>query len=242
MRLEQFEGLVDIDRNIARVFPSLPLKPLPDKGSRYHALSRLKEFIGRLTFQRTIAEGKTQSFKVPRDKIQIYTPDTVQEDPKLPGIAFIPGPYSYDEKWMYSLGRPEEDENTIDKYGKGTALVLLGYYVEDFTIESVANKYPAVRGINEGIRQAMRQFTYTGLLYLMCPDYFDQEACFDISSGAGHSPDVASEVSGRRTAHLQVNMWIPEVVLIDYKTMRVIPDYGPNSSFIRDGNVYQDLG
>lgn len=242
MRLEQFEGLVDIDSNLGRVFPSLPLKPLPDKGARFHGLSRLKEFIGRLTFQRTIAGDKTQSFKVPRDKIQIFTPDTAAENPQLPGIAFIPGSYSYDEKWVYSLGRAEEDDNTIDKYGKGTALVLLGYYTEDFTIESVAAKYPTVRGINEGIRQAMRQFADGRMLYLKCPDYFDQEACFTIISGAGYSPDMASEVLGRRTAHLQVEFWIPEVVLINYKTMRIIPDYGPDGSFIRDGNIYSDIG
>ena len=241
MRFEDLRDLVDVDRNMGQVYPPRPIHRLPDKGARFHGLSALKDFIRRLTFQRTIANDESQAFKVPADKIKIYGPDEAQEDQKVTGVGIVPGPYSYDEKWVYSLGRPEEDDNTVDVYGRGTALITLGYYVEQITIESVAAAYPTVRGINEGIRYAIRFFTDSGQLYLKCPKYFDQEACFSITSGAGYATDFVFESQGRRLAHLQVEFWIPEVALIDVKTLRPVMDYGPNDENIRDGNVYATL-
>jgi len=216
------------------------MRPLPDKGARYHALLRLRDFFATLVYQRTNAKG-IQSFKVPKDRIQIYQPDNVAEDPIKVGIAFIPGAYSYDEKWVYALGELEAEEETIDKYAPGTVVFTLGYYVEDFTVQSWATKYATVRALNEGNRHAMRVMATNGQLQLKCPAYYDQVACFQIMSGPGYSLDLVSEVQGKRMAELQVELWVPEVALLDYRRMRVILDFGPGEKYIRDGNVYPSL-
>lgn len=242
MNLSELRGLVETDRSLGAVYPPRPLHPLPHKGPRGHALERYRDFLVALVYRREIAENETQAFKVPAEKIYIRSADMSQEDQQITGIGFIPGPYSYDDKWIYALGRPEADEDTVDKYGQGTVLLTMGYYVEQFTVEAASTAYPITRGIIEGIRYATRFFTDSGLLELNCPAYFDQTACFSIVSGDGYSTDLVVEASGRRIAHLRVEMWIPEVALVDYRRMRVLLDFGPREVHVRDGNVYQSLG
>ena len=241
MKLSDLRQLVEADRNLGVTYPERPLHPLPHKGARGHALDRFRDFISLLVFRRTCEDGETQAFKIPRERIFMASPDQSQEDQKLTGVSCIPGPYSYDEKWVYSIGRPEADESTIDQYGRGTVLLTMGYYVEQMTVESVSSSVAVTRGINEGIRYAVRYFTDSGQLYLKCPDYFDQSACFSIVSGEGYSTDLAFDAAGRRIAHLRVEVWVPEVALIDYKRLRVLLDFGPREAFIRDGNVYTTL-
>lgn len=243
MRVSDFAGLVDLEQSLLLVYPDRKMRPLPDKGARYHSMLQLREFFSRLVYQRTNAKG-TQAFQVPKDHIHIYQPDNVAEDPIKMGISFVPGSYSYDEKWVYALGELEAEEETIDKYAPGTVIFTLGYYVEDFTVQSWATKYATVRALNEGNRHAMRVMASNGgngQLQLNCPDYYDQVACFQIISGPGYSPDLVSEVQGKRMAELQVELWVPEVALLDYRHMRVILDFGPGEKYIRDGNVYPTL-
>ncbi len=242
MDFSKLEDQVDTDRNMGVVYPGMQVPQLPAFGARWHALVALRKFLTTLVYRREEAEGKTQAFKIPEDRIHLYTPENVDERELKTGFAVLPGPYSYDEKWVYSMGRPEAEENTQDVYGPGTVVMTLGYYVEQITLEAVAQSYGIVRGMIEGARTACRFFTDSGQLYLKCPDYYGQEAAFTVVSGAGYSADVVSEVSGRRMAHLQLELWVPEVILIPYTTLRVIPDYGPNDSYIRDGNVYPTLG
>lgn len=241
MNLSELRGLVDVDRNLGATYPERPLRPLPHKGARGHALDRFRDFISLLVFRRTIEDGETQAFRVPRERIFVTPPDQSQEDQKLTGVGFIPGPYSYDDKWVYALGRPEADEDSTDRYGVGTVLLTMGYYVEQITVESVSSSPAVTRGINEGIRYATRYFTDSGQLGLKCPDYFDQVACFSIVSGDGYSTDLALDAAGRRVAHLRVELWVPEVALVDYRRMRVLLDFGPREAFIRDGNVYPTI-
>jgi hypothetical protein len=242
MNLTELRNLVEADRSLGYVYPERPLHAFPHKGPRGHALDRYRDFLSMLVFRREIANNETQSFKVPKDRIFIHAAELAQEDQKLTGIGFIPGPYSYDDKWVYSLGRPDADEDTVDKYGLGTVLLTMGYYVEQITVESVSSAYAITRGINEGIRYATRLFTDSGLLELTCPDYFDQVACFSIVSGDGYSTDLMVESAGRRIAHLRVEVWIPEVALVDYRRLRVLLDFGPLEVNVRDGNVYPTLG
>jgi hypothetical protein len=242
MNLSELRDLIDVDRNLGATYPERPLRPLPHKGARGHALDRFADFISLLVFRRTITDAETQAFKVPRDRIFPTPPDQSQEDQKLTGVGFIPGPYSYDEKWVYSLGRPEADEDTIDRYGPGTVLLTTGYYVEQMTVEAISSTPEVTRGIIEGIRYATRYFTDSGQLCLRCPAYFDQGACFSIVSGDGYSVDFGAAAAGRRIAHLRVEVWVPEVALIDYRRLRVLLDFGPREANVRDGNVYHTLG
>lgn len=232
MKFSELADLVDIDRNLGVVWPPNPVPKLPAYGARWFALSALQKFLATLVYQREVNGTEIQAFKIPADRIHLYTPDNVAERELKTGFAFIPGPYSYDEKWVYSMGRPEPEEPTIDQYGPGTVVMTLGYYVEQMTIEAVATSYATVRGMIEGARQSIRFFTDSGMLYLKCPDYYDQVCAFSVVSGAGYSADVVAEVSGRRVAHLAVELWIPEVVLINYRNLRVITDYGPQDSYV----------
>lgn len=242
MNLSELRQLIDTDRNLGAVYPEKPLHALPHKGARGHALDRFRDFLGMLVFRREVSESETQAFKVPRERIFIASPDQSHEDPKLTGIALLPGPYSYDDKYMYAIGRPDADEATIDRYGRGTVLLTLGYYAEQITFEAVSASYAVTRGIVEGTRYALRYFTDSGQLRLKCPDYFDQVAGFSIISGDGYGVDLMFEAQQRRVAHLRIELWVPEMALVDYRRGRVILDFGTNGMHIRDGNVYPTLG
>ena len=242
MQFSDFADLVDIDRNLGLVWPPRPVPKLPALGARWHALIALRRFLSRLVYQRTTEGDGTQGFKIPEQQIHLYTPENVAEREIKTGFAVLPGMYLYDEKYQYSMGRPEPEENTQDKYRAGTVVITLGYYAEQITLEAVATGFATVRGMIEGVRQAARFFTDSGQLYLKCPEYYDQVCAFTVVSGAGYLADAAAEVSGRRVAHLSMELWVPEVVLVDYTTLRVITDYGPQDTYIRDGNLYPTLG
>jgi hypothetical protein len=241
MKLSDLKPLVDVDRTQGFVYPEQPLAPLPHKGARGYALERYRDFLARLVFQREVNAQTIQAFQIPPERIFIHYPEQSRENPNVTGIAFIPGPYTYDEKWMYALGRPDADEDTADKYAPGTVVTTMGYYVETITVEAVTSSYAMTRGIIEGIRYATRLFTDCGILYLNCPDYFDQVAAYSIVGGDGYSVDLATDAAGRRIAHLQVEVWIPEVALVNYRPLRVLLDLGPGESRVRDGNVYPTI-
>lgn len=242
MKLSDLRGIVETHRTMASSAPEYSLHPFPYKGPRGHALDRFRDFIAALVFQREAEGGKSQSFKVPPGRIFVHFPDPSQENPQIPGIAFQPGPYTTDTVWTYALGQPEPDEDTIDKYGRGTVVLPMAYYCETLTVEVVSSAYPMTRGIVEGLRYAARLFTPSaGALVLQCPAYFGQLATFRLADGDGYIADLMNEATGRRIAHLRFELVVPEVALVDYRRLRVLLDFGPNGTYIRDGNVYPTL-
>jgi hypothetical protein len=237
MNLSELRTLVDTTRNLGVTYPDRPVHAFPHKGARGHALDRMRDFISCLVFRRTVEDGEAQAFKLPRDRIFVSPPDQSQEDQRLTGVGFLPGPYTYSDPQMYAMGRPEEDESTIDRYGAGTVLLTMGWYVEQLTIESTSASRPITRGIHEGIRYALRYFTDSGRLCLKCPDYFDRVASVMIVDGDGYTMDLAFDAAGRHVAHLRVELVVPEVALIDYRKLRVLLDFGPREAYIQDGNT-----
>jgi hypothetical protein len=242
MKLSDLRELVETNRTMAARTPELPLHKFPFKGPRGHALDRFRDFVAALVFQREIEGGNSQAFKVPPERIFVHFPDPSQENPQIPGVAFQPGPYTTDPVWTYALGQPEPDEDTIDRYGRGTVVLPMAYYSETLTVEVVSSAYPITRGIVEGLRYASRLFTQSaGALYLKCPAYFDQLASFRLADGDGYIADLMNEATGRRIAHLRFELVVPEVALVDYRHLRVLLDFGPGGTYIRDGSVYPTL-
>jgi hypothetical protein len=242
MKLSDLRKLVETNRTTVATVPEWKLHRFPSKGPRGHALERFRDFVAALVFQRETEGEKSQAFKVPLDRIFIHFPDPSQENPQIPGVAIQPGPYTTDTVWTYALGQSEPDEATIDKYGQGTVVLPMAYYSETVTVEVVSSVYPITRGIVEGLRYASRLFAPSaGAVYLQCPGYFDQLASFRLADGDGYIADLMNEATGRRIAHLRFDLVVPEVALIDYRRMRVLLDFGPGGTYIRDGAVYPTL-
>jgi hypothetical protein len=146
-------------------------------------------------------------FQVPIANILIEQPD----DPKVlkfPSIAFLPGVGSNEP---IGLGPPKIMEETVDKFGDGTALVLASEFSEVFIVEVWASTRAERRALVAGISVALRSVEESYSTRIMLPDYYDQIAEFWlVETRYIDDPDV---VRGRRRAHLMVGMRVPEVHL-----------------------------
>jgi len=226
------ERLQDLVRGrlLGDLWPSVPLRPLPDIGAREYALRRLRQYISLLVFRRTEGPGLApQAFRIPADKINIYQPDDVKDPPDLPGIAMLPGTMDH-EYW--GLGSPRPDEETIDKYAPGTVVVWLSDYYETFLLDIWSAKHAMRRAITEGLKVGLRLQEDTMALNLTLPDYFDQIATFNLIGGPGYLED-AEVAKNRRHAQIPIEVWVPEVVLVDYRRLKIRLDFGgPGARYI----------
>lgn len=207
-------NIEDFIKPIGKVFPSRPLQPLPDFDARTHALRRLREFISVLDLHRTgMKGGQPIRYRIPIENIHIEQPDSVV-DLKMPGVAFLPGRA---EHFSYGLGSPELCEESIDLFGKGTALAKLSEHVEQIIVELWASERAERRSMVAGISTAFRMCSTSYALRLTLPNYYGLNATFALDSTQYiDDPDV---VRGRRRAHLLVTMSVPEIVLVNVERL-----------------------
>jgi len=179
-------------------------------------LRRFAEFLSLLTFNRAAEGSRVVPFTVPRDSIMIEQPDDIV-DLKFPSIAFLAGTGTIDP---LGLGAPQLLEETLDRYGDGTAIVLASEYSERFTLEMWASSRAERRALVAGTSVALRGIEESYALRLSLPDYFDQVAEFSLEeSRLIDDPDA---VRNRRRAHLLVNMRMPEVFLVNVERFRAL--------------------
>jgi len=198
-----------------RANPRNKERPLPAYDARTHALMRFADFLAALEW--SIPGNINEPDKpltIPRSDIYVDQPD----DPaslNFPSIAFLPARGTHDQ---YSLGPSDLDEESFDKYGRGTALLRLGEYIELFMIEAWGSHVSERRSILAGVGAVLRISQRSNALQLSLPSYFDRIASFSlVDSQYIDDPDV---VRGRRRGQVAIELRVPEVLLVDAITMK----------------------
>jgi hypothetical protein len=193
-----------------------PHQPLPHLDARERALDTFAEFVSRLVFQRTGDVGKggrTIAFRVRRDDIHVYQPDSPLEGPPpAPGIGMLPGRAVHEP---YGLGPPQVLEDTVDAYGLGTVLERQGDHVETFAVEVVASKQAERVAVVAGLKSAFRIGDSSGALRLVCRGYYDRVASFRLDES--EQVDDQDAARNRRRGHLYVQLHVQEVQLVRYR-------------------------
>ncbi len=191
---------------------------LPDKGARFHALSRFLDFCAALPFMRTM-QGEPQAFRVPRAQMFVDQPDSVVGAPDgapLPTLAFLTSEnddMSEEDGW---LGPSQIMDETANVFAPNTVLFWVGDLIEDVILEVVSDKPAKRRAIIEGLKQALRSSDDGGALRLVLPGYFNQIATFTYQTAEyEQEPDA---VRNRRRARLKINLYVPEVMLANAVT------------------------
>ena len=197
------------------VYPPTPRDALPDSDSRHHALEQLRTYLSLLVFSRTSSEGQpAKSFSVPMGDVLIEQPD----EPKglnFPSIVVLPGRGTHEQ---VGLGPAWIDEATVDVYGKGSALLVLGEYIEPLTIEVYASHRAERRALMAGLKVALRPLEESSSLLLRLPHYYDQTASFTLlESQYIDDPDI---IRGKRRGQFPVQLRVPEVALVDVVTLK----------------------
>ena len=215
------------------VYPAVPTV-LPDVDAREYALRRLADFIAALVFRRT-GQHRSIGFRMPRERIHVYRADD-EVDAKLPAIAIQAG----EGDTATFMGSPEYLEDTVDLYGVGKVLVLLGEYVEIVTIDAKTANHAVRRALIAGLEVALLASGATPGLRLSLPAYYDRVAAFTLQAGTQY-PDSDDDVRGRRTGQLRVELRVPKVLLVPYRRFLPILDLGGvPAENVWDGNVYSD--
>jgi hypothetical protein len=197
------------------VYPPAPSRSLPDFDARSRAIRRFCDFIAALEFSRTgSAPGRATSYRIPREDVYEEQPDD-PERLRFPAVAILPGRGVHDN---WRLGPVRLVDETIDRWGRGTALADLGEYVEPILVEAWGNHPADRRSLLAGIESVIRLGQRSSALRLLLPDYYDRVATFQLNeSQYVDDPDL---VRGRRRGQVMLELRVQEVVLVDAVTMR----------------------
>lgn len=204
---------------LGTIWPPAPARSLPDFDARTRAVRKLCDFLALLEFTRTMEKGAPPTpYRVPRESIFEEQPD----DPvklRFPAIAVLPGRGVHDN---WRLGPVDFVEGTRDVYGRGTALVDLGEYVEPIMLEAWGSHPAERRSILAGIEAVIRLGSRSSALRLKLPEYFDRVASFALNeSQYVDDPDL---VRGRRRGQVMLELRVQEVLLVDAVTLRPYVD------------------
>ncbi len=204
-----------VGRWFGDVYPAKEPAPLPSADARDHALRRFREFLAALVFSRKgDRPGEDIAFQVPIESIFVDQPDDPQRL-TFPAISIVSARGDHD---TYRLGPFDLQDDTLDVYGKGTALLDQGWYEETFTLEVWGN-HPADRlALLAGIKAALRVSQRSYALILSLPSYYDQQAQFSLE--ASQSVDDPSVIQGRRRAQIYIELGVPEVLLVNAVTLQ----------------------
>jgi hypothetical protein len=201
---------------IGNVYPAATPVPLEDIDARTASVRRLRQFFAALDFSRIGAKGAAPiGFRIPESAIFEEQPD---DEAKIvfPSLGMLPSPGVHDAPF---LGPAQPDESTIDVFAPRTVLYWLGEYTETITIEVWGSHKGDRRALMAGLKQALRSQEDTIGLRLTLPEYYDRICQFNLpASQYIDDPDV---VRGRRRGQLSLELRCPEVVLVDYVTMRL---------------------
>ncbi len=192
---------------------------LPDTDARAIGIARLLEFFARLRFTRYVGPGlEPQPYNIPKESLlDEQPPDIVKL--LMPAISVLP---TIGTTSSGGLGPATIDDDTIDKFGPGTALLDKGTYTEILNLEVWASSKIERRSIVAGVTAALTCSEDSYGMRLTLPDYFGLIADYTLQESGGSSqyvddPDV---IRNRRRAMIFVEMRVPVAQLVRATRMK----------------------
>jgi hypothetical protein len=201
------------------VFPSRQNPPPLAFDGRSVALSTLRSYLSEIQFRRPggrDARGKVLapiSFQILEKDIQIGWPD-YEKEMNFPSLVFLHGTGAYEPIGLTSY----IEEDTRDRYGKGTVVLWSSEYTENFQIEIWANKRTELRAIIAGIETSLTPTEVMYGLRFKMPDYFGQLVRFTPNNRQEF--DEQDSAMNRRRARIEIEMCFNIVSLVNYELLR----------------------
>jgi hypothetical protein len=214
--------------------PRKPPPPLPLDG-RTIALRTLAEYVAAQEFYRVMAPGEPpQVFQIAEEHIHVEWPDA-DEDLVTPSLAFI----QTDDGVYEAIGLTAYiQEETADRYGRGTVVQWQSEYTETFQVEVRASKKAERRGIIAALETAFTPTEQMSGIRFRMPDYYDQLVCFTLESR--RVSEGGDDARDRRSATLRVQMRYTVVALVHYVPMA--PTAKVDTDFDADTGLPVTLG
>ena len=215
--------LLGIFAPLARLLKDVPLgavypgnrKRFPEQDGREIALAALRKYLAAIPF--ADPEKASETLRIEEKDIHAEWAADGQE-PALPAAGVVSAPADLDFEY---LGGQIYLDDTLDKYGQGTALVFFGYHTEDLVIEVWCRDVPQRRAVVAGLKLAFWASDGRGSIDLVLDKYYDRSARFWLHKA--WVPDEPEGLrGGRRRALLTVRLQVPEVLLVDAGSMRPI--------------------
>lgn len=202
------------DRVLGASRPGAQQRP-QEKGARRHALDALRAY---LTEVDVALPGQPGTFRVPAERIHAEWPaeGTIPKLPAVGPVGFAPA--KREPPW---LGGPQLLDDTLDRFALCSALAWVGAHAERVNLEVWCRNVPERDAVDKAFTDAFRASELRGSLLLPMPDYFDRVARFTlIESTTIDEPEAVA--TARRRLLLAVDLWAPEVVLVDAGTLRPV--------------------
>jgi len=200
------------------VFPSRPNPPPLAYDGRSVAMRTLRSYLTEIQFSRPggrDARGNVLPaipFSIPERNIQIGWPD-YEKEMEFPSLVFLHGQATYEPIGLTGY----LDEDTKDKYGKGTVVAWMSEHTENFNIEIWANKRAELRAILAGIESSLSPTEQMYGLRFKMPDYYGQLVRFTVNNRQEF--DEQDAAMNRRRARIEVEMAFHVVSLVNYTTV-----------------------
>lgn len=204
-----------LGRALGTTYPHPARAPsrLPEKDARRHALDALALLLASVDFAEP---GRPGTFRVPTVYVE-WPPAGVE--PKLPAFGTSGfGQATQDPPW---LGAPIVLEDTFGRYGQGTALAWLGVHAEAFVLEAWCKTVPQRDSVHAGLKLVFRASEGRGSVLLPLPCYYDRAAMFTLR-GTTVVDEPEAVATNRRRVLFALDLWVPEVALVDAGTLRPI--------------------
>ncbi len=195
------------------VFPPKPNPPPTSVDGRTVALRILRSYVAAQQFYLPGIPGAPASqFHIGEGCIQIGWPDSEVEG-ALPSIVILGGRGTYVQDGG-SIGMTSYlDEDTVDRYKRGTVVQWQGEYVETIFLEIWAATKPEQRSILSGLEIAFMSIEQMSGIRFRMPDYYDQPVVFMLQ--AREVFDEPDSARGRRRARLEIEMRFTVVALVN---------------------------
>lgn len=197
------------------IFPPKANPPALSVDGRTVAVKLLRQYIAALTFRRPGGVGMPpEAFKIGLGCVQIGWPDK-EVDGVEPSVVILGGRAEYQPIGLTAYVQ----EETVDKYGKGTVVQWQSEYVETVVVEVWTEHKAEQRAILSGLEVAFTPTEQMSGLRFRMADYYDQTVCFSL--GAREVVDEADNARGRRRARLELDMRFTVVALVN--TVPLVP-------------------
>lgn len=215
------------------VFPARANPPPLAVDGRTVALRLFRRYICALDFYREAGVGAPpKKFNIDPSNFQIEWPDE-NKDMVTPSCAIIDAPADYAVIGLTSY----IEEDSRDRYAKGTVVQWQAEYQETFQLEVRASKKSERRGLLACIETMLTPTEQMYGLRLRMDDYFGQTVCFTLQKRRLN--DDASAALNRRSARLDVEMRFNVVALVNY--LPIDPRITVNTDVDQSTNLPIDL-
>lgn len=199
------------------VYPKRSPPETPPQDGRTVALSLLAEYITKLEFYRPGGLNEAPiKFVVDSRNIYVEWPDNEQwaEPSNFPAVTLLPsGRIKYEAINL----TPTMIEDSEDKYGAGTALVLQNDHIETIVVEIMTPNRPERRALKSGLEIAFSPSEDVYGLRLLMRRYFDRIVMFTLTEG--EVIDDENAVRNRRRLRIYLEMRHNVVQLVNRETL-----------------------